>query len=102
MQFNNIPTNFPTIIIRDFNVNTLTQPFELTTLQTFMEQYHLKFILFESTAIYDIHFDHMWTNAPRQPSCFGSTTQAYWINHRLVYFALNLPNFIPQFVHHQF
>jgi hypothetical protein len=44
MQFNNIPTNFRTIIIGDFNVNMLIQTFESTTLQTFMEQYHVKLI----------------------------------------------------------
>jgi hypothetical protein len=78
----------------------LTQTFESTTLQTFMEQYHLKFIFLESITTHDIHFDHMWTNAPRQPSCFGSITQAYWINHRLVYFAFKLPNH--NLFHHQF
>jgi hypothetical protein len=71
MQFNNIPTNCPTIIIGGFNVNMLTQTFESTTLQTFMEQYHFKLIFFESMTTNDIHFDHVWTNVPRQPSSFG-------------------------------
>jgi hypothetical protein len=38
--------NCTTIVIKNFNVHTLTLTFESITLQTFMEQYHWKFILY--------------------------------------------------------
>jgi hypothetical protein len=62
-----------------------------------MNKYNLKFTFIESTTINDTQIDHIWTNAPIQQCHFG-TTQAYWTDHKPIYIAFKLPNYVPQFV----
>jgi hypothetical protein len=54
---------------------------------------HLK----RKTNINYTQIDYIWTNAPIQ-QCHYGTTQAYWTNHKLIYFAFKIPNYVPQFV----
>jgi len=86
-----------TVIIGDFNINILTKSNQSSTLQTFMNKYYLKLIFIGSTIINDTQIDHIWTNAPIQQCHFG-TTQTYWIDHKPIYFAFKLSNYVPQFV----
>jgi hypothetical protein len=86
-----MPSHFPTIIIGDFNVNILTKTNQSSTLQAFMNRYNFKFTFIKNTTINDTQIDHIWTNAPIQQCHFG-TTQAYWINHKPIYFAFKLPD----------
>jgi hypothetical protein len=83
--------------IGDFNINSLTKKILSSTIQTFMNKYNFKLIFIETTTINDTQINHMWTNAPIQ-QCHSRTTQAYWTNHKPIYFALKLPNYVPQFV----
>jgi hypothetical protein len=62
-----------------------------------MNQYNLKLFFIELAILYEKHRDHIWTNAPAQQSHFG-TTQAYWIDHKPIYFTFKLPHFIPKFI----
>jgi len=43
-----------------------------------------------------LHFiiDHVWTNAPTQ-QCISGVLEAYWTNHKPIYFAFKLPNYVP-------
>ncbi len=43
--------------------------------------------------IYDTHIDHIWTNAPTQ-QCMLGVVQTYWTNHKPIYFAFKLPNYV--------
>jgi len=94
-----MPISCPTIIIGDFNINMFdqnsTQPNEL---QIFMDQYSMEFQFKEITTFYGFHIDHIWTNVPIQ-QCMSRFVEAYWIDHKPVYFAFKLPYYIPQYHH---
>jgi hypothetical protein len=62
-----------------------------------MYKYKLKLTIFESKIINNTQIDHIWTIAPTQ-QCHSRVTQAYWIDHKLVYFTFKLPYYIPQFI----
>jgi hypothetical protein len=81
----------------EISILFLTKINQSSTLQAFMNKYNLKFTFIENTTINDTQIDYIWTNAPIQQCHFG-TTQAYWINHRPIYFAFKLLNYVPQFV----
>jgi hypothetical protein len=92
-----IPTNCPTIIIGDFNINMLTNTIESITLQNYMNTHGFHITFIESTTPNNTQIDHIWTNAPTQQFHIGST-QAYWIDHNPIYFAFKIPNHISQFI----
>jgi hypothetical protein len=62
-----------------------------------MNNYNLKLTFIENTTINDTQIDHIWTNAPIQ-QCHFKMTQTYWTDHKPIYFAFKLPNYVPQFV----
>jgi hypothetical protein len=92
-----IPTNYPTIIIRDFSINMLTNTIESITLQNYMNTHGFHITFIERTTLNNTQIDHIWTNAPTQQHHSGST-QAYWINHNPIYLAFKLSNHIFQFI----
>jgi hypothetical protein len=51
----------------------------------------------ENTTINNAQIDNIWTNAPIQ-QCHLKLTQVYWTDHKPIYFALKLPNYVPKFV----
>jgi hypothetical protein len=87
----------PIVIIGDFNINILTKIIQSSTLQAFINKYKFKLIFKENTTINDTQIDYIWTNAPIQ-QCHYETTQAYWTNHKPIYFAFKLPDYVSQFV----
>jgi hypothetical protein len=52
--FQKVPMDCPTITIRDFNINMLTNTLQSTKLQNFMDKYGLQLVFFETTTIYSI------------------------------------------------
>ncbi len=46
--FQKVPMDCPTIIIRDFNINMLTNTLQSTKLQNFMDKYGLQLVFFET------------------------------------------------------
>jgi len=94
-----MPISHPMIIIGDFNINIFdqnsTQPNEL---QSFMDQYSMELQFKEITTIYGSHIDRIWTNAATQ-QCMSRIVEAYWTDHKPIYFAFKLPNCIPQYCH---
>jgi exonuclease III len=94
-----MPISRPTIIIGNFNINMFdqnsTQPNEL---QSFMDQYSMEFQFKEVTTIYGSHIDHIWTNAPTQ-QCMLGVVEAYWSDHKPIYFAFKLLDYVPQYHH---
>jgi hypothetical protein len=79
--------------IRDLNIDSLTKTNQSSTLQTFMNKYNFKFIFIDNTTINDTKIDHIWTNAPIQ-QYHSRKTQAYWTNHKPIYFAFKLPDYV--------
>jgi hypothetical protein len=63
-----------------------------------MNEYNFKFLKKNNT-INDTQIDHICTNALIQ-QCHSRSTQAYWTNHKPIYFAFKPPNYVPQFVYH--
>jgi hypothetical protein len=63
-----------------------------------MDQYSIKLQLKKIITIYGSHIDHMWTNASIQ-QCISRIVEAYWTNHKSIYFAFKLPNYISQYHH---
>jgi hypothetical protein len=70
-----------------------------STLQAFMNKYNLKLTFIKKITINDTRIDHIWTNAPIQ-QCHSETTQAYWIGHKPIYFALNYLIMFPNLYYH--
>jgi len=68
-----------------------------TTFQNLMYEYKLKLTYTKSTTIDNTQIDHIWTNASTQ-QCHSGVTQAYWIDHKIIYFTFNLPYYVPQFI----
>jgi len=95
--FTKIPTNCPTIIIRDFNNNILTNTIESITLQNYMNTHGFHITFRESITPNNTQIDHTWTNVPTQ-QCHSGSTQVYWTDHNLIYLAFKLPNHISQFI----
>jgi hypothetical protein len=95
--FTKIPTNCPTIIIKDFNNNILTNTIESITLQNYMNTHGFHITFIESTTPNNTQIDHIWTNVPTQ-QCHSESTQVYWIDHNPIYLAFKLPNHIFQFI----
>jgi hypothetical protein len=87
------PSNCPTVIIGDLLTNTI----QSTTLQAFMKKYNFKLTFSKSITFSDTQIDHIWTNASIQ-QCYFASTQAYWIDHKLIYLAFKLPDYVPQIV----
>ncbi len=52
--------------------------------------------LFEITTIYNTQLDHIWINVLTQQCHFGSI-EAYCIDHKPIYFAFKLPNYVAKF-----
>jgi hypothetical protein len=48
--------------------------------------------------MYDSQVDHVWTNVPTQ-QCISGVLEAYWTDHRQVYFSFKLLNYVPQYRH---
>jgi hypothetical protein len=92
-----IPTNFPTIIIGDFNINMLTNKIESITLQKYMNTHGFHITFIASTTSNNTKIDHIWTNAPTQ-QCHSESTQAYCKYHNPIYLSFKLPNDIFQFI----
>jgi hypothetical protein len=61
-----------------------------------MNKYNFKFIFLENITINDTQIDHIWTNVIIQHH--SRSTQAYWTNHKPIYFAFKLFDYVPQFV----
>jgi hypothetical protein len=66
--------NCPTIIIRDFNINMLTNTIESITLQTYMNTHHFHITSIESITCNNTQINHIWTNALTQQCHVGSTS----------------------------
>jgi hypothetical protein len=62
-----------------------------------MYKYKLKFTFTNNTTINNTQINHIWTNAPTQ-KCHLGVTQAYWIDHKPIYFTFKLPYYVPQFI----
>jgi hypothetical protein len=62
-----------------------------------MNKYNLKVTFIGNTTINDTQIDHIWTNALIQ-QCHSEMTQTYWIDHKPIYFAFKLPDYVPQIV----
>jgi hypothetical protein len=92
-----VPTNYPIIIIRDFNINMLTNTIESITLQNYMNTHGFHITFIENTTPNNMQIDHIWTNAPTQ-QCGTRSAQAYWTYHNPIYFAFKLTNHISQFI----
>jgi len=94
-----MPISCPTRIIGDFNIymfdQNSTQPNEV---QSFMDQYSMEFQFKKITTIYESHIDHIWTNAPTQ-QCMLGVVEACWTDHKPIYFAFELLDYIPQYHH---
>jgi hypothetical protein len=60
-----------------------------------MYECKLKLTYSESTTINNTQIDHIWTNASTQQSHLR-VTQAYWIDHKFVYFTFKLPYYVHQ------
>ncbi len=89
----------PTIIIGDFNINMFDQnSTQANELQRFMDQYSMELQFKEITTIYGSHNDHIWKNAPTQ-QCMSRVVEACWTNHKPIYFAFKLPDYVPQYHH---
>ena len=96
---NKIPISCPTTILGDFNINMLNQnSSDVKELQHFMKFHNMYLQFQESTTIYDSQIDHVWTNAPTQ-QCISGVLEAYWTDHKPMYFAFKLPNYVPQYRH---
>jgi hypothetical protein len=54
--------------------------------------------IFKITTIYGSHIDHIWTNVPTQ-QCMLGVVETYWIDHKPIYFAFKLLDYVPQ-CHH--
>jgi hypothetical protein len=63
-----------------------------------MGQYSMEPQFKEITTIYGFHINHIWTNAPTQ-QCISRVVEAYWIAHKVIYFAFKLPDYVPQYHH---
>jgi hypothetical protein len=63
-----------------------------------MNQYLMELPFKEITTIYGSHIDHIWTNAPTQQYMFG-VVEAYWIDHKPIYFAFKFLDYVPQYHH---
>jgi hypothetical protein len=63
-----------------------------------MDQYSMELQFKEITTIYGSHIVHIWTNALTQ-QCMSRVVEAYWIDHKQIYFAFKLPYYIPQYHH---
>jgi hypothetical protein len=73
----NFFTNYPTIIIGDFNINMLTNTIKSITLQNYMKTHSFHITFIESTTLNNnTQIDHIWTNAPTQQT-HNESTQAY-------------------------
>jgi hypothetical protein len=55
----------------------------------------MEFQFFKITTIYGSHIDHKWTNAPIQ-RCMSGIVEAYWTNHKPIYFAFKVLDYVPQ------
>jgi hypothetical protein len=91
----------PPVIIGDFNIKFLTKTNQSSTLQAFMNKYNLKLTFIKNNTINDTQIDHIWTNALIQQCHFG-TTQAYWIDHKPIYFVFKLLDYVPKFITTQY
>jgi len=92
-----MPKGYATILIGDFNIDMLKKTPQSTTFQNLMYKYKLKLTFFENTIINNTHIDRIWTNAPTQ-QCHLGVTQAYWIDHKLVYFTFKLLYYVHPFI----
>jgi hypothetical protein len=63
-----------------------------------MDQYSMEFQFKKITTIYGSHIDHIWTNVPIQ-QCMSRFVEAYWIDHKPIYCAFKLPDYISQYHH---
>jgi hypothetical protein len=62
-----------------------------------MNKYNLKITFIKNNTINDTQIGHIQTNAPIK-HCHFRTTQAYWTNHKPIYFVFKLLDYVPQFV----
>jgi exonuclease III len=94
-----MPISHPMIIIGDFNINIFDQnSTQQNELQSFMDQYSMELQFEEIITIYGSYIDCIWTNAPTQ-QCMSRIVEAYWTDHKPIYFTFKLPNCIPQYCH---
>jgi hypothetical protein len=61
-----IPTNYPTIIIGDFNISMLTNTIESITLQNYMNTHNFHITFIQSITFNNTQINHIWTNASTQ------------------------------------
>ncbi len=71
------PTNYPSIIIGDFNINMLSNTIESITLQNYMNTHNFHITFIQSITSNNTQIDHRWTNTP-------NTIMSYWINTSLL------------------
>jgi hypothetical protein len=70
-----IPTNCPTIIIGDFNINMLAYRTKSITLQNYMNTSNFHIIFIENMTFNNTQIDHIWINVTTQ-QCHTKLTQA--------------------------
>jgi hypothetical protein len=86
--------DYPTILIEDFNIDMLKKH---------INQQHFKILctntnwnsLFLKAQSLIIHIDYSWFRVLTQ-QCHSGVTQAYWIDHKPIYFTFKLPYYVPQ------
>jgi hypothetical protein len=94
-----MPISCPMIIIDNFNIDMFDQnSTQQNELQGVMDQYSMKFQFKKIITIYESHIDHIWRNAPTQ-QCMSRVVETYWTDHKPIYFAFKLTNYIPQYHH---
>ncbi len=75
-----MPSNVPMIIIRDFNVDILTETCQSTTLCNFMNTQKINILFFEYTTINKTQINHIQINASTQ-QWHSISNQIYWSDH---------------------
>jgi hypothetical protein len=96
--------DYLTILIGYFNIEMLKKtPQSTTTFQNLTYKYKLNLTFTENTTIDNTQIDHIWTIAPTQ-QCHWGVTQAYWTNHKPIYFTFKLPYYImfPNLFYHKY
>jgi hypothetical protein len=94
-----MPTSCPTTKLGDFNINILNQnSFDIKELQHFMKFYYMCLQFHKNKTTHDSQIDRVWTNVPTQQYIFG-VLEAYLTDHKSIYFAFKIPNYVPQYRH---
>jgi hypothetical protein len=69
-------------------------------LTQFMSQYKMILQFQQNTTIYGSQLDYVWRNFGNS-QCLLGTIEAYWSNHKPIYFAYDLPYHVTNFTFHK-